>query len=84
MLQQKPKNYIYLQHEKEYLFEISQTTSYCSNCSTVIISDKSGKTISTIKPKKCNYHQEFPLPTYFYKRDTKKYIIFQMIKNIIK
>ena len=84
MLQQKPKNYIYLQHEKEYLFEISQTTSYCSNCSTVIISDKSGKTISTIKPKKCNYHQEFPLPTYFYKRDTKKIYNFSNDKEYNK
>ena len=84
MLQQKPKSYINLQHEKEYLFEISQTTSYCSNCSTVIISDKSGKTISTIKPKKCNYHQEFPLPTYFYKRDTKKIYNFSNDKEYNK
>ena len=84
MLQQKPKSYINLQHEKEYLFEISQTTSYCSNCSTVIISDKSGKTISTIKTKKCNYHQEFPLPTYFYKRDTKKIYNFSNDKEYNK
>ena len=84
MLQQKPKSYINLQHEKEYLFEISQTTSYCSNCSTVIISDKSGKTISTIKPKNCNYHQEFPLPTYFYKRDTKKIYNFSNDKEYNK
>ena len=84
MLQQKPKSYINLQHEKEYLFEISQTTSYCSNCSTVIITAKSGKTISTIKPKKCNYHQEFPLPTYFYKRDTKKIYNFSNDKEYNK
>ena len=84
MSQQKSKNYLNLEHEKEYLFEISQTTSYCSNCSTVIITDKSGKHISTIKPKKCNIHQEFPLPTYFNKRNTKKIYSFSNDKDYIK
>ena len=72
MLQQKQKNSLNFTHQKKYLFELSQTISYCSNCSTVIITDKSGKTISTIKPKKCEIHKEESLPTFLYKSEANK------------
>ena len=72
MLQQKPKNSLNFTHQKKYLFELSQTISNCSNCSTVIITDKSGKTISTIKPKKCKIHKEESLPTFLYKSEANK------------
>ena len=72
MLQQKSKNSLNFTHQKKYLFEISQTLSYCSNCSTVIITDKSGKTISTIKPKKCEIHKEESLPTFLYRSEANK------------
>ena len=72
MLQQKPKNSLNFTHQKKYLFELSQTISNCSNCSTVIITDKSGKTISTIKPKKCEIHKEESLPTFLYKSEANK------------
>ena len=72
MLQQKQKNSLNFTHQKKYLFELSQTISYCSNCSTVIITDKSGKTISTIKPKKYEIHKEESLPTFLYKSEANK------------
>ena len=72
MLQQKQKNSLNITHQKKYLFELSQTISYCSNCSTVIITDKSGKAISTIKPRKCETHKEESLPTFLNKSEANK------------
>ena len=84
MLQQKPKNSLNFTHQKKYLFELSQTISNCSNCSTVIITDKSGKTISTIKPKKCEIHKEESLPTFLYKSEANKIYNFSNDKSYNK
>ena len=69
MLQQKTKNYLNFKHQKKNIFEVSQLISYCSKCSSLIITDKSGKTISTIKAKKNQIHKEESLPTFLFKSD---------------
>ena len=56
-------------HQEKNIFEISQLISYCSYCSSLIITDKSGKTISTIKAKKNQIHKEESLPTFLFKSD---------------
>ena len=50
MTQQYKKSELFFPHKKKYLLEISQSISYCSNCSSAIITDKFGTTKSTIKP----------------------------------
>ena len=48
----KPKSELYYPHKKNYLFEISETISFCGNCSSALILDKLGNVKSTIKPLK--------------------------------
>lgn len=70
MLQMKGKNSLKNQHLKPYIYEISQTISYCSKCSCALITDRSGKTISTIQPKKYHAHENVSLPTFLHKSDS--------------
>lgn len=51
-------------HKKNYLFEMSETVSFCFNCSTAVIRDKSGKIISAVKPLKYYIRQESALPLF--------------------
>ena len=56
--QQQNQNSLYFPHKKQYLCEISQKISFCSNCSSVIITDKSNNTVSTVKPLKYHLPEE--------------------------
>lgn len=48
------KSELIFPHKKIYQLELSPTISFCYNCSSVILTDTSGKTKSSIKP--LNYH----------------------------
>ena len=74
MLSLKSNPLSFNQHQKQYLFEITQTISYCSKCSCAIITDKTGKTVSTIQPMKFHIHENLSLPTFLHNsHETHKY-----------
>lgn len=74
MLQKKSNNSLYFPHNKQYLLEISQTLSLCSNCSCAVIMDKSREKISTIKPLKYHKHDDIFYPCFLLQsEDNKKY-----------
>ena len=64
MLQKNLKNSSDFTHKKQYLFEISQTLSLCSNCSSAIITHKSSENISTIKPLKYHIQNDLFYPCF--------------------
>ena len=70
MLQQNTKNSLNLSHQKQYLLEIFQRISYCSKCSNIILTDKSGKKITTIQPLKYLIREEESLPIFLHKSDS--------------
>ena len=64
MLQKNLKNSSDFIHKKQYLLEISQTLSLCSNCSSAIITHKSSENISTIKPLKYHIQNDLFYPCF--------------------
>jgi hypothetical protein len=62
MIQQK--NFLIYPHKQQFRLELNQQKSFCVNCSSAIITDKSGKEISTIKPLKYHIPQETSLPIF--------------------
>ena len=64
MLQKNLKNSSDFTHKKQYLLEISQTLSLCSNCSSAIITHKSSENISTIKPLKYHIQNDLFYPCF--------------------
>ena len=64
MLQKNLKNSSDFTHKKQYLLEISQTLSLCSNCSSAIITHKSSENISTIKPLKYHIQNDLFYPRF--------------------
>jgi hypothetical protein len=61
MLQQKS---LYYPHKKQFIFELTEKISFCFNCSSAIITDKTGKEFSTVKPLKHHIAQETSLPIF--------------------
>jgi hypothetical protein len=51
-------------HKKQYRFELTQKVSFCINCSTAIIKNKTGSEVSTIKPLKYHLPQENSFPIF--------------------
>ena len=72
MLQQKSKNSLYFPHNKQYLLEICQTLSLCSNCSSAVIMDKAKEKISTIKPLKYHKQDDIFYPCFLLQSDDNK------------
>ena len=64
MLHKNLKNSSDFTHKKQYLLEISQTLSLCSNCSSAIITHKSSENISTIKPLKYHIQNDLFYPCF--------------------
>ena len=60
----QPQSFLFYPHKKQFRFEFTQKVSLCFNCSSAIITDISGKEISTIKPLKHHLHQETTLPIF--------------------
>jgi len=63
MLQQQKASLVD-SHKKQFRFEFTQKVSFCFNCSSAIIKDKSGNDISTIKPLKYHLPEETTLPIF--------------------
>ena len=61
MMQQKS---LYYPHKKQFIFELTEKVSFCFNCSSAIITDKTGKEFSTVKPLKHHIPQETSLPIF--------------------
>ena len=68
MTQQYKKSELFFPHKKKYLLEISQSISFCSNCSSAIITDKFGTTKSTIKP--LQFHSNWENISFSFFQDT--------------
>ena len=60
----QPQSFLFYPHKKQFILEFTQKVSFCFNCSSAIITDNSGKEISTIKPLKHHLHQETALPIF--------------------
>lgn len=71
-------------HKKKYLFEMSETVSFCFNCSTAVIKDKSGKEISAIKPLKYYVRQESALPLFLFTSDSHQPYMFYNKSGYLK
>ena len=71
MIQQK--NFLIYPHKKQFRLELNQKISFCFNCSSAIITNKSGKEISTIKPLKYHIPQETALPIFLLLSDNNPY-----------
>lgn len=71
MIQQK--NFLIYPHKQQFRLELNQQKSFCVNCSSAIITDKSGKEISTIKPLKYHIPQETSLPIFLLLSDNNPY-----------
>jgi len=63
-------------HKKKYLFEMNKTVSFCFNCSSAVIRDKSGKEISAVKPLKYYVRQESAMPLYLITPDNHQPYMF--------
>lgn len=57
MSQQNQRPELFYPHKKAYLLEISEKVSFCNKCSSALVTDKFGKTKTTIKP--LNYHTKW-------------------------
>ena len=82
--QATPRNFLYFPHKNQYLFEISQKISFCSNCSSVIITEKNNKTVSTIKPLKYHQPEEIAFPIFLNHNEVNKINLFLKDKEYIK
>ena len=82
MMQQKSS--LNFSHKKQFRLELTQNVSFCSNCSTAIIKNKSGKEISTIKPLKYHIPQETCLPIFLTISDFHEPYIFLNKSGYIK
>jgi len=71
-------------HKKNYLFEMNETVSFCFNCSTAVIRDKSGNKISAVKPLKYYVRQESALPLYLFTSDNHQPYIFNNKSGYLK
>ena len=71
MIQQK--NFLIYPHKKQFRLELNQKISFCFNCSSAIITNKSGKEISTIKHLKYHIPQETALPIFLLLSDNNPY-----------
>ena len=56
--------FLYYPHKKQYKYELSENLSFCTNCYSAILTDKSGNQISTVKPRKYDTPQETTLPLF--------------------
>ena len=78
------KSFLFYPHQKQYRFELTQKISFCFNCSSAILTDISGKEISTIKPLNHHIHQETSLPIFLTISDEHKPYCFLNKSGYIK
>lgn len=84
MLQKNLKNSSDFNHKKQYLLELSQTLSLCSNCSSAIITHKSNENISTIKPLKYHIQDDLFYPCFLLQSGNDKIYKFSNEKTYNK
>jgi hypothetical protein len=63
-------------HEKKFIFELPRNIAFCFNCSGAIVSEKTGKEISTIRPRKYEKTQENCMPIFLSLSDLHNPYIF--------
>ena len=66
------KSFLYYPHKKQYRCELSQKVSFCSKCSSAIITESSGNELFTIKPLKHHIPQEIAFPIFLTISDSHK------------
>ena len=71
-------------HKKQFIYEITQKVSFCSNCSSAIITDISGDKVSTIKPLKYHIPKETSIPNFLTISDMHEPYFFLNKSDFIK